>query len=81
MLKTITDPTDYDYYLKVISLSAKKEDFGTAIFYLEEVLKRGYKDKERLYSLDHTALLRITPEYNKVIEKYLDDARYEIIDE
>lgn len=81
MLKTITDPTNFDYYLKVISESAKIEDFGTAIFYLEEALKRGYKDKERLYSLEHTALLRITPEFNKVIEKYLDDARYEIIDE
>ena len=81
MLKTITEPNNYDYYLKVISESAKIEDFGTAIFYLEEALKRGYKDKERLYSLEHTALLRITPEFNKVIEKYFDDARYDIIDE
>ncbi len=81
MLKTITEPTDFDPYLEVISLAAKNEDFGTAIFYLEEALKKGFKDKEKLYTVEHTALLRITPEFNKVVEKYLKDARYEIIEE
>ncbi|UJH66764.1 alpha/beta hydrolase [Allomuricauda sp. SCSIO 65647] len=81
MLKTITEPTDFDHYLKVISLAAKNEDFGTAIFYLEEALKKGFKDKEKLYAVEHTALLRITPEFNKVVEKYLKDARYEVIEE
>ncbi|MBT8184518.1 MAG: alpha/beta hydrolase [Eudoraea sp.] len=81
MLKTITDPRNYPYYLKIISVSAKNEDFGTSLFYLEELLKNGFKDKAALYSLEHTALLRITPEFNKIVDKYLEDARYEIIEE
>lgn len=78
MIKTITDPDDYSYYLKIISDSSRYEDFGTAIFYLEELLKKGYTDKEALYTLEYTALLRITPEFNKLVEKYLDEARYKI---
>ncbi len=81
MLKTITEPDNFEYYLKIISDSARFEDFGTSLFYLEELLKQGYKDKERLYSLEHTALLRITPEFNELIDQYLQDARYEIIEE
>ncbi len=81
MVKTITAPLEFDNYLKIISDSAKYEDFGTALFYLEELLKNGYTDKAALYSLKNTALLRITPEYNKIIDKYLNDARYEIIEE
>jgi hypothetical protein len=81
MLKTITDPKDYSYYLKIISGSALYEDYGTALFYLEELLKNGYKDKSELYSLEHTALLRITPEFNKIVDKYLKDARYDLIEE
>ncbi|MEN8788170.1 MAG: alpha/beta hydrolase [Flavobacteriaceae bacterium] len=81
MLKTITEPDNFDYYLKIISDSAKYEDFGTSLFYLEELLKKGYEDKAALYALENTALLRITPEYNELIRKYLKDARYEIIEE
>jgi hypothetical protein len=76
MLKTITAPENYDSYLKVISISAKNEDFGTAIYYLEELLKNGYKDKGGLYQLENTALLRITPEFNALLEQYLGDAIY-----
>ena len=81
MLKTITDPTDHSYYLKIISNSAKMEDYGTSLFYLEELLKKGYTDKAELYSLENTALLRITPEFNDIVAKYLKDARYETIEE
>ena len=81
MVKTITAPKEFDNYLNIISDSAKYEDFGTALFYLEELLKNGYKDRSTLYSLEHTALLRITPEYNKIIDKYLKDALYDIIEE
>ncbi|MCR9225930.1 MAG: alpha/beta hydrolase [Flavobacteriaceae bacterium] len=82
MLKTILEPENHEYYLKTISLSAKNDDFGTSLFYLEELLKKGFKDKEKLYSLEHTALFRITPEFNEMVSKYLDDARYDIkIDE
>lgn len=79
MLKTITAPKEYANYLKIIANSAKEEDFGTSLFYLEELLKNGYTDKDRLYRLDHTALLRITPEFNQIVEKYLKGARYDVM--
>lgn len=78
MLKTITAPKEYKYYLDVISLSSKYEDYGTALFYLEEVLKNGFTDKKELYGLPDTALLKITPEFNTLVEKYLNSARYKI---
>ena len=81
MLKTIIDPKAYDNYLKIISYSAKIDDYGTALFYLEELLKKGYADLAKLYSLENTALLRITPEFNKIVEKYLKEARYDILEE
>ncbi len=81
MVKTITAPMEFDNYLNIISDSSKYEDFGTALFYLEELLKRGFKDKAKLYALKNTALLRITPEFNQIIEKYFEDARYDLPDE
>ena len=78
MLKTILEPENFDYYLKTVSLSAKNEDFGTSLFYLEEALKKGFKDREKLYGLEGTALLRITPEFNELVAKYLKDSRYDI---
>ncbi|MBO0321944.1 alpha/beta hydrolase [Muricauda sp. CAU 1633] len=81
MLKTILEPENFEFYLKTISLSAKNEDFGTALFYLEEAFQKGFKDRDKLYSLEDTALLRITPEFNKMVEKYLKDARYDIIEQ
>jgi len=81
MIKTITDPSDYSYYLKIISDSSRYEDFGTALFYLEELLKQGYTDKEAIYALEYTALLRITPEFNKLIDKYLEAPRYKLIEQ
>ncbi|MAU72116.1 MAG: alpha/beta hydrolase [Pseudozobellia sp.] len=81
MMKTILQPEDHDAYLQVISLSSELDDYGAALFYLEELLKRGYVDKARLYNLDNTALLRITPEFNELVERYLKNARYEIIQE
>ena len=77
MLKTITAPEEPENYLNVVSLASKYDDFGTALFYLEELLKTGYSDREKLYSLEHTALLRISPEFNGLIAKYLKEARYD----
>lgn len=79
MIKTITEPTNYDSYLKIISNSSKMEDYGTALFYLEELLKNGFKDRARLYDLEDTALFRITPEFNELVAKYLKDSRYHLI--
>lgn len=80
MMKTITSPKEFDAYLKVISISSRMEDYGTALFYLEELLKIGYTDKNSLYSLEHTALFRIMPEFNEMVEKYLKSARYDVIE-
>ncbi|MFD0796910.1 alpha/beta hydrolase [Maribacter chungangensis] len=81
MLKTISEPENFTYYLNVISNSAKVEDYGTSLFYLEELLKNGYKNKDELYAVEHTALLRITPEFNALVEKYLNTARYGIMED
>lgn len=78
MLKTIVAPKDYAYYLNIISLSAKVEDYDTSLFYLEELLKNGYQDVDALYALEHTALIKIAPDYNKIIDTYLKAARYPI---
>lgn len=81
MVKTVIVPTDYPSYLKIVSSSAKNGDYGTALFYLEELLKNGYTNKKELYNLPHTALLRIMPEFNEVVAKYLKEARYEYVEE
>ncbi|WP_276167689.1 alpha/beta hydrolase [Zobellia alginiliquefaciens] len=81
MLKTIIEPDNFDSYLKIISYTAKTDDYGTALFYLEELLKKGYTNRGELYALENTALLRITPEFNELVEKYLKEARYTIIEE
>ena len=81
MLKTITEPKNYEYYLNVISNSSKIEDYGTALFYLEELLKNGYTARDELYTVQHTALFRIMPEFNALVEKYLNQARYDVMEE
>ncbi len=81
MLKTITEPKNFDFYMKIIALSAKNEDFGTSLFYLEEAFKKGFNDEDKLYNLENTALLRINPKFNALVSTYLKDARYEIKEE
>ena len=73
MLKTIADPSDHTYYLKVIQESARIEEFGTALFYIEEAFKNGFKDFDRLNQLEHTALLRITTDYKELLKKYSEN--------
>lgn len=81
MIKTVIEPKEFKHYLNIISISSKNEDYGAALFYLEELLSNGYTDKEELYQLEHTALLRITPEFNETVAKYLKAARYDIMEE
>lgn len=76
MILTIFDPTNYQAYKNIISLSAQDDDFGTALFYLEEMLKHGYRDMEGLYSIEGTLGLKLTPEYNMLVEKYLGASRF-----
>lgn len=76
MIHTIFEPTNFKAYKNIISLSAEDDDFATALFYLEEMLKHGYKDMEKLYEIEGTLGLRLTPEYNMLIEKYLGSSRF-----
>ena len=76
MILTIFDPQNFNAYKKIISLSAQDDDFGTALFYLEEMLKHGYGNKDSLYNIEGTLGLKLTPEFNQLIEKYLGSSRY-----
>lgn len=76
MIQTIFDPRAFDAYRNIISLSAQDNDFPTAYFYLEEMLKHGYKDMEKLYNIEGTLGLRLTPEYNQLIESYLGESKF-----
>lgn len=75
MINTITDAENHIPYLKVVSNSSRVEDYSTALFYLEELLKSGYTNKAELYDLEHAALLRITPEFNALLKKYLKEVQ------
>lgn len=76
IIQTIFEPKSFQAYKNIISLSAQDNDFGTAYFYLEEMLKHGYKNKEALYNIEGTLGLRLTPEYNAIIENYLGTSKY-----
>lgn len=76
MVKTILEPDNFDYYLRTVSLAAENEDYGTALYYLEEAFKRGFKDRDRLYALENTALLRVSPAFNELVAQYLGSALY-----
>lgn len=76
MIQTIFDPRAYDAYKNIISLSAIDNDFPTAYFYLEEMLKHGYEDVKGLYNIEGTLGLRLTPEYNQIIENYLGTSKF-----
>ena len=81
MLRTIVNPQDYVAYLAVISYSSKMEDYGTALFYVEALLENGYKDLDTLGALPETGLLRIMPEYQALLEVYLNKGLYGIREE
>ncbi|GAB2779238.1 hypothetical protein [Salinimicrobium soli] len=76
LIATIYNPHNYEAYKDIITLSAQDNDFPTALFYLEEMLKNGYKDMDELYEIPGTLGLKLTPEYNELIRKYLGDSRY-----
>lgn len=76
MLKTLTEPKNPNAYFQVIGLSEHIGDTGTALYYLESLLKQGYADMDALYSIPNTALLRVGPDYNRVIQNYLGSCRY-----
>lgn len=76
MMQTVFNQQNYPAYLRVIELSAVDGDFSTALFYLEELLKNGYTDVDALYELEGTLGLRLSKDFNGLINKYLGSARY-----
>jgi len=76
ILTTILDKKDPEAYFSIISLSAQDGDYYTATLYLEDLLKTGYDDLEALYDIPGTLDLKLSPEYNELIKKYLGESKY-----
>ncbi len=76
MVQTIFDQTNFEAYKNILSLSALDGDYNTALFYLEEMLKNGYDNEEELYNIEGTLGLRMTPQFNWLVKKYLGSSRY-----
>lgn len=77
VFRTILEPKNYKAYQEIITLSAQDNDYNTAYFYLEEMLKNGYNDYEALYTITETEALKITPTYNGIIQKYLGKSKFQ----
>ncbi|CAM4312022.1 hypothetical protein [Gillisia limnaea] len=76
VLQTIFDKKNPAGYKNIISLSAKDGDYEMAMLYLEDLLKTGYKDMEALYDIPGTLDLKLSPEYNSMIKKYLGKSKF-----
>ena len=76
MILTIFDPHNYNAYKRIVTLSSQDNDFETALFYFEEMLKNGYRDKEGVYDIDGTLGLKMTPDFNWLVKKYIGESRY-----
>lgn len=76
ILRTLVRPDNQDAFLQCISLSAKEGDVNAALFYLEELLRTGYKDYETLYAIDGTTAIRISEEYNEIVKAYLGKSKF-----
>jgi len=76
ILQTIFDRENPEGYKSIISLSAGDGDYETALLYLEDLLKTGYKEMDLLYNIPGTLDLKLSPEYNALIKKYLGESRF-----
>src|SRR5690606_35743888 len=54
----LLDPAQEEAYLEVLRYSVEKSEYGMALFYLEQLLNRGFKDVDKLNSMEDLALLR-----------------------
>lgn len=76
ILQTLVDEKNYNAYLNVLRYTVNKSEYGMALYYLEKMLKNGFKDTQLLDDQKGIALLRIQPEYNELLESYGLTARY-----
>jgi hypothetical protein len=72
ILRTVFDKENPAGYFSIISLSAQDGDYYTAMLYLEDLLKTGYKNLEQLYDIPGTLDLKLSPEFNELLKKYLE---------
>ena len=80
ILKTIIDKENPDGYLSIVQLAGHDGDTETAMLYLEDLLKTGYKDFDKLYEIQGILDLQMSPEFNLLIEEYGGEAKYIIFD-
>lgn len=76
ILQTIFDKENAEGYMNIISLSAQDGDYYTALLYLEDLLKTGFKDMDSLYEIPGTLDLKMSPEYNSLVKQYLGNSKY-----
>ncbi len=76
VLRTLVNPNNADAFLQAISYSAIEGDDNAALFYLEELLKMGYKDYDALYAIEGTTALRLDEDFNLIIKAYLGKSKY-----
>lgn len=76
ILRTIFDKDNPEGYFSIISLSAQDGDYYTSLLYLEDLLKTGYDELEDLYDIPGTLDLKLSPEFNELVKKYLGESKY-----
>ncbi|WP_081209659.1 hypothetical protein [Salegentibacter sediminis] len=76
VLRTALDKEDPEAYLKIISLAGHDGDHQTALMYLEDLLRTGYKNIDALYDIEGILDLILSQEYNDLIKKYLGESKY-----
>lgn len=76
LLRTVLNKQDPEAYLNIVKLAGQDGDYETALLYLEDLLKLGFDDMEALYNIPGILDLRLSPEYNELIQKYLGESKY-----
>ncbi|MGY5847078.1 hypothetical protein ACW6QP_06630 [Salegentibacter sp. HM20] len=76
VLRTVLDNNDPEAYLKIIEIAGGDGDMETAMLYLEDLLKTGFSDMEKLYKMEGMLDLKFSREYNALIKKYLGKSKY-----
>lgn len=76
ILRTVFDKKNPEAYFSIVSLSAQDRDYYTALLYLEDLLKTGYENLEKLYDIPGTLDLKLSPEFNELVKKYLGESKY-----
>ena len=80
ILKTIVDKENPEGYLSIIQLAGHDGDAQTAMLYVEDLLKTGFKDFDKLYEIEGILDLQMSTEFNLLIEEYGGEAKYIIFD-